>query len=141
MTMSETVESLRERLAFLQGALAEAGKTEDALRAELANRAEMLSALELESVKPQEPEYETVNHPPHYNSGAIEHIEYVEDRGWAHGYTLGIVTKHLHRAGLKPGMSTLDDLKKAAWYLNRYISWLEQGRKIARRPGTIRKGL
>jgi hypothetical protein len=74
--------------------------------------------------------YEAVHHPAHYNQGDIEHVEYVEDRGWSVGYCLGNATKYIHRAGNKPGNDSLQDLKKARWYLDRYISWLEQGKAI-----------
>lgn len=77
---------------------------------------------------PSEATYEAVDHPAHYNTGSIEHIAYVEDRGWTEGYCLGNATKYIHRAGQKPGSEALQDLKKAAWYLNRYISWLERGK-------------
>lgn len=69
-----------------------------------------------------------VNHPPHYTAGGIEHIEYVMDRqGWALGYCLGNASKYMHRAGLKDGQAALQDLKKARWYLDRYITYLEGG--------------
>ena len=77
-----------------------------------------------------------VNHPPHYTAGSIEHIEYVEDReGWALGYCLGNATKYLHRAGLKTGAESLEDLKKARWYLDRYIQFAEKGPAIRTRLG------
>lgn len=75
-------------------------------------------------------DYERVDHPAHYTAGDIEHIEYVEDQGWAQGYCLGNATKYLHRAGLKPGTEAVTDLKKAVWFLTRYIAWLEHGKTI-----------
>ena len=80
--------------------------------------------------KTSDPSYEAVNSPPHYNAGDIEHIEYAEDNGWAQGYCLGSTTKYIQRAGKKPGADALEDLKKAWWYLDRYISWLERGKGI-----------
>lgn len=37
------------------------------------------------------------------------------------GFHLGSVMKYVLRAGKKKGESELNDLKKAAWYLNRHI--------------------
>ncbi len=65
-----------------------------------------------------------VNHPPHYAQGEIEHITYLDDRGWTKGFCLGNASKYLHRAEHKG--KELEDLKKAAWYLNHYIQYLEK---------------
>lgn len=74
--------------------------------------------------------YETVHHPPHYLSGDIEHCEYVEACGKADGYYFGQVTKYLHRAGSKPGADELEDLRKAHWYMARWVAWKKYGKKI-----------
>ena len=66
---------------------------------------------------------DTVNHPSHYTSGVIEVIDYIEDQEL--GYHLGNVVKYISRAGKKDPSKTIEDLKKAAWYLNRYIRLLE----------------
>jgi len=58
-----------------------------------------------------------VNHPPHYKVGGIEVIDFIEAKGF--GYNLGNVVKYIARAGKKG--STLEDLQKARWYLNREI--------------------
>ena len=58
-----------------------------------------------------------VNHPPHYKIGGIEVIDFIEAKGF--GYNLGNVVKYIARAGKKG--STLEDLQKARWYLNREI--------------------
>lgn len=82
-------------------------------------------------------EHEAVNHPAHYNKGLIEHCEMVEDQGHADGYYFGQVTKYLFRAGFKPGNDALQDLKKAQWYMNRWIEWRTRGRecwKITAKP-------
>jgi hypothetical protein len=42
------------------------------------------------------------------------------------GFNLGNVVKYLWRAGLKDQAPTLQDLKKAAWYLNDEIQTLER---------------
>lgn len=58
-----------------------------------------------------------INHPPHYTAGGIEVIDFIEAKGF--GYNLGNVVKYISRAGKKG--STLEDLQKALWYLNREI--------------------
>jgi hypothetical protein len=64
---------------------------------------------------------ETVNHPQHYNTGNIEAIDVIED--WKLGFHLGNVIKYVARAERKN--DTLEDLKKAQWYLDRYIKFIE----------------
>lgn len=63
-----------------------------------------------------------VNSPPHYTAGGIETIDFIEAKQL--NYHLGNCVKYLSRAGLKTE-DTLEDLKKAAWYLNREIENLE----------------
>ena len=67
---------------------------------------------------------EKVNHPDHYQ-GSIECIDYIESLGLGKGFCLGSAIKYIHRAGNKAGESELDDLKKASWYLDRYVDALE----------------
>lgn len=69
---------------------------------------------------------EAVNHPSHYNSGKIEVIRIMEDqlspeeyRGYIKGQVLKYITRERHKNGL-------EDLKKAAWYLNRLIKKMER---------------
>lgn len=69
---------------------------------------------------------ENVAHPKHYNSGKIEVIRIMEDqlsaeeyRGYIKGQVLKYVTRERHKNGL-------EDLKKAAWYLDRLIKKLER---------------
>lgn len=59
-----------------------------------------------------------VNHPSHYNKGKIEVIDFIEDQGLS--FHLGNVIKYIARAGSKG--DKLEDLKKAQWYLDRYIN-------------------
>lgn len=59
-----------------------------------------------------------VNHPSHYNKGKIEVIDFIEDQGLS--FHLGNVIKYVARAGSKG--DKLEDLKKAQWYLDRYIN-------------------
>lgn len=67
---------------------------------------------------------EQVNHPDHYNSGSIEAIEVIED--WDLGFHLGNVVKYISRAGKKDQTTEIQDLKKAAWYLNAKVKLLEK---------------
>lgn len=65
---------------------------------------------------------DAVNHPSHYNQGRIEVIEVIED--WNLDFHLGNTVKYIARSPHKG--RTLEDLKKAAWYLNRKITQLEK---------------
>lgn len=59
-----------------------------------------------------------VDHPAHYNKGKIEVIDFIEDQQLP--FHLGNVVKYVARAGYKG--DKLEDLKKARWYLDRYIN-------------------
>ena len=66
-----------------------------------------------------------VNHPDHYRSDSgIEAIDAIE--AWDLNFNLGNVIKYTCRAGLKS--NRLEDLKKAAWYLQREINNEESNR-------------
>lgn len=65
---------------------------------------------------------ETVNHPSHYNAGSIEVIDAIED--WELNFHLGNVVKYVARAEHKN--NTIEDLKKARWYLDRDIQRREK---------------
>lgn len=72
---------------------------------------------------------ETVNHPLHYGGDVpYEAIKVIE--AWGLGFCLGNTVKYISRADRKG--SRLEDLKKAAWYLNREIE-LEERSKNERR--------
>lgn len=66
--------------------------------------------------------YDAVEHPKHYNShpSGIEAILIAEHMN----FCLGNVLKYIFRADLKGG---IEDLKKAAWYLDREIERRENG--------------
>ena len=70
-------------------------------------------------------EYEIVDHPQHYGGKQAKHeaISVIEE--WSLGFHLGNVVKYISRAGKKPNQDKISDLKKARWYLDRYISDLE----------------
>lgn len=59
-----------------------------------------------------------VNSPPHYKTGGVETINFIEAKGL--DYHLGNVVKYITRAGKKA--DELEDLRKARWYLERAIS-------------------
>lgn len=67
---------------------------------------------------------EAVNHPDHYNGhpSGIECITIVRHMN----FNLGNVVKYVWRAGLKDKTPTIQDLKKAAWYLNDEIKRREK---------------
>lgn len=60
---------------------------------------------------------ENVDHPYHYNFGTIEAIDVIED--WNLGFNLGNAVKYIARCDHKG--SSIEDLEKAAWYLQREI--------------------
>ena len=64
-----------------------------------------------------------VNHPPHYKSGGIETIDFIEAKDL--NYRLGNVIKYVSRAG-KKSSDPIEDLKKAQFYLNREIAIRER---------------
>lgn len=77
-----------------------------------------------------EPEQDDmVNHPAHYTQGEVEVIDFIEQttKAYSNGavaYELGNVIKYVSRAPFKG--HTLEDLKKALWYLLRAIGNLEE---------------
>lgn len=58
-----------------------------------------------------------VNRPPHYVTGKIEVIDFIEDQQL--GFHLGNVIKYVCRSRHKG--QEIQDLKKARWYLDRFI--------------------
>lgn len=66
-----------------------------------------------------------VNHPAHYGGDTVyEVIKVIE--AWGLGFHLGNTVKYVGRAGKKDPVKKLEDLEKAAWYLNRYIETLKK---------------
>lgn len=61
-----------------------------------------------------------IDHPAHYTYGKIECIDVVED--WDLGFHLGNAVKYICRAGVKDGEDADVSIKKAIWYLQRYVS-------------------
>lgn len=73
----------------------------------------------------KQPIHDVVNHPSHYTYGKIEVIDVIETFDLC--FHLGNVLKYILRAGKKN--DTVEDLKKARWYLDRYISNVEKEQK------------
>ena len=71
---------------------------------------------------------DNVNHPSHYTSGQIEVIDFIEDKEL--GFHLGNAVKYISRAGRKDADKTVEDLRKAVWYINRQIQRLEREEEI-----------
>ncbi len=69
---------------------------------------------------------EAVNHPLHYggDSNPYEAIKVIE--AWDLGFSLGNAVKYISRAGKKDDI--IQDLEKAAWYLQRQIDKLKHKR-------------
>ena len=64
---------------------------------------------------------EAVDHPDHYGgeNNTYEAIKVIE--AWGLDFHLGNVVKYISRAGKKHDR-TLEDMKKALWYLERWIN-------------------
>lgn len=67
--------------------------------------------------------FDPVERPEHYNShpSGVECITITEH----YGFNIGNAIKYLWRAGLKG--DTVEDLKKAVWYINREIQKRSRG--------------
>jgi Protein of unknwon function (DUF3310) len=64
---------------------------------------------------------DTVNHPSHYTAyKGLEVIQLTEQMN----FNRGNAVKYISRAGLKNPETEVEDLKKAAWYINREIERL-----------------
>ncbi len=66
---------------------------------------------------------EAIDHPKHYTMGKIETIDFIEDQKF--NYFIGNAVKYLARYRWKG--KPIEDLKKAAWYIEREIKALERG--------------
>lgn len=84
-----------------------------------------LSLSEL-GLEPQQSLCDSVNHLSHYNQGSIETIDYMkscltsdEFRGGCKMNVLKYISRERHK-------NELEDLKKARWYLDCLINYLEK---------------
>lgn len=62
-----------------------------------------------------------INKPSHYTQGKIEVIDFIEDQDV--DFRLANVIKYVCRHKFKNGK---EDIKKAIWYLNRYLEKMEE---------------
>lgn len=61
---------------------------------------------------------DNVNHPDHYKmNGGVEVIQITEQLNFCRGNAV----KYICRAGKKDPAKEVEDLRKAAWYINREI--------------------
>jgi hypothetical protein len=70
---------------------------------------------------------DNVNHPAHYTKGSIETIDYIVDvlgdvdaLSYCHGNVIKYTGTRLRHKG-----NTIEDAKKAVWYLNKMIKIME----------------
>ena len=71
---------------------------------------------------------EAVDHPPHYNQGNIETIDYIVDVLDTNGalmYCHGNVLKYTGSRLFNKG-KTIEDARKAIWYLNKIVEIVEK---------------
>lgn len=67
---------------------------------------------------------EKVHHPTHYGGDTVyETIKVIE--AWGLDFHLGNAIKYISRAGKKEKDKEIQDLQKAAWYINRKIESLK----------------
>lgn len=80
--------------------------------------------------KPSSPLHDPVSHPSHYTSdpSGIECITITRHRN----FNIGNAIKYLWRAGLKSSDTTIQDLKKAIWYIQDEIKRLENFSQIVK---------
>lgn len=72
---------------------------------------------------------DNVNHPPHYTQGGIECIEAIEAIGIGVDFCRGNAIKYLWRLGSKG--ESLEDARKAQWYVNRLVDRLAAAQRSA----------
>jgi hypothetical protein len=65
-------------------------------------------------------ENDPVSHPSHYTSGKIEVLDFIEDQKL--GFHRGNAVKYIARAGKKDPDKVVEDIRKAIFYLERYIA-------------------
>ena len=75
---------------------------------------------------------EAVDHPPHYNHGSIETIDYIVDVlgeyeaiSYCHGNLLKYTGSRLWKKG-----NPIEDAEKAAWYLDKMIELMKKTKGV-----------
>jgi len=69
---------------------------------------------------------EQVDHPEHYGGSGNQYEAIKVIEAWDLDFCLGNTVKYISRAGKKEPDKTVQDLKKAKWYLERKIAQLEK---------------
>jgi len=80
-----------------------------------------------------------INHPSHYTDGKIEVIDFIDDKKL--NFERGNAIKYICRAGKKDKAKEIEDLQKAAWYINHEIERLQKnslGKTAKRAADSIR---
>lgn len=68
-----------------------------------------------------------INRPAHYTAGRkFEPIDVIRD--WDLNFSLGNAVKYVSRAGRKDPAKTVEDLKKAIWYIQNEIDSIEKSK-------------
>ena len=93
------------------------GEPSEAAKTWLEDYTKKVNALLDEAIVETAAPVDAVNSPAHYTAGGIETIDFIEAKKL--GYNLGNCVKYLSRADHKG--KRLEDLQKAAWYLQREI--------------------
>ena len=89
--------------------------------------------MSIDNAKPEEwngAKKDMVNHPPHYNEGGLECIDYIKQQLGAGfpSYLEGSIIKYIHRHKYKD--ANIQDLQKAKWYLNKLIEVKDDSQSI-----------
>lgn len=75
---------------------------------------------------PKKPRHDPVTRPAGYVvEGLPECIEVIEALGLPHH--LACAFAYIWRSGRKPGAAPLEDIRKARWYLDRWVALQERG--------------
>lgn len=113
------VKENKERLAMQ--AAAEKIRADSAAAAQAAQQLDTPAEPAVVTITVAEPPVaaDMVNHPPHYTTGGIETIDFIEAKGLHKHYHLANAIKYISRAPYKGNY--LEDLEKATWYLQREI--------------------
>jgi len=74
----------------------------------------------LAELEAAEKKLDLVNKPPHYTDGGVDTLNFIEAKDL--NYRLGNVVKYVVRCGKKANSDPVQDLEKAAFYLNREIA-------------------
>lgn len=87
------------------------------------NTANAMKALSAGGVSVKNENTDNVNNPSHYTAGGIETLDYIKAKVKDYpSYAVGNILKYVSRYEHKNG---IEDLKKAQFYLNDLIEWME----------------